>query len=95
MSNIPRARKLLEGLLANPMIMYHERNKIVTEALELMHRRKAKFRVRKEIKTLTPKQKRQARHLRNKCGWSVLRIAQELKTNHGRVSEAIRGKAHT
>jgi len=95
MSNIPRARELLEQLLANPMIMYAERNKIVREALELMHRRKAKFRVSKEIKTLTPRQKKQARHLRNKCGWSVLRIAQTLGTNHGRVSEAVRGKAHT
>jgi hypothetical protein len=55
-----------------------------------MHRKKPAFKAKPKIKALTPEQKDHARALRQQ-GWSVNDISVYLKTNHGRVSEAING----
>jgi uncharacterized Fe-S cluster-containing protein len=62
-------------------------------ALKLLDRRKPKFKAARELSRMTPLQKRLARKMRAK-GYSIYKIAKILKTNHGRVSEVVSGKAH-
>jgi len=94
MSNIPLARTKLESILLNPRMLVRERRALLAAALKLMHRRKAKFKAPKEIKAMTPAQRRRARKLRYRDRLSIHRIALILGTTHGRVSEAVSGKAH-
>lgn len=82
MSNIPAAQKLIAEAI-----------RLLKKAAPMLPRRKPKFRARKENSKLTPQQKRYARRLRRQ-GYSVYRIAKMLNTNHGRISEAVSGKAH-
>jgi hypothetical protein len=89
MSNIPQARKeLLQALAAIEVA-----RTILEGALKMLDRRKAAFRAERETPSLTPLQKERCRLLRKK-GYSILHIARIMKTNHGRVSEAINGRAH-
>jgi len=89
MSNIPQARRELLEVLTELDVM----RATVTVALRLLDRRKPDFRATRETPPLSPAQKKRCRTLR-KNGYSILHIARLLKTNHGRVSEAINGKAH-
>lgn len=89
MSNIPQARKELEQVLTMIDVMHAT----IEGALKMLDRRKPGFRAERSTPALSPIQKQRCRDLRKK-GYSVLKIAQILKTNHGRVSEAINGKAH-
>ena len=89
MSNIPAARQQLkEARLHIAKAQY-----LIDEALALLDRRKAEFRAERSLPTMTEFQKAKARKLRAK-GMSLYEIAKVLKTNHGRVSEAVSGKAH-
>jgi len=89
MSNIPQAR--LQLTEAKRLIA--EAQALIDEGLALLDRRRPDFRSIPTIPKLTPKQKARCRALRKK-GLSIYQIAQIVRTNHGRVSEAIAGKAH-
>ena len=89
MSNIPAARKMLKEARA----LIAEAQDLIDEALALLDRRKAEFRAERSLPTMTDFQKAKARKLRAQ-GMSLYEIAKVLKTNHGRVSEAVSGKAH-
>jgi len=89
MSNIPQARIQL----AEAKRLIGEAQELITDALAQLDRRKPDFRSVPLIPKLTPAQKARCRRLRKK-GLSIYQIAQIVRTNHGRVSEAIAGKAH-
>lgn len=89
MSNIPDARQKLQ----EARMLLRDALALVDEALAQSHRRKPEFTAPRTRKGLTAAQKRDARRLR-KRGLSLMQIATKLKANHGRVSEAISGKAH-
>lgn len=80
MSDIKQARKLLV-----------EAQAMIEQALGLMVREAPEFKTAPMLKPLTPRQKASARQLRQR-GMSVAAIAYALKTNIGRVSEAINCK---
>jgi len=89
MSNIPAARKMLrEARIHIAKAQYQ-----IDEALALLDRRRPEFSAKRTLPTMTEFQKTKARKLRAK-GMSLYQIARVLKTNHGRVSEAVSGKAH-
>jgi hypothetical protein len=91
MSNIPLARSKL--LLVRQFHPTPAVRRLIKEALDLMHRRKPKFRAPPEYKGMNRTQRRRARTLRRE-GMSIHRIALVLRTTNGRVSEAVSGKAH-
>jgi DNA invertase Pin-like site-specific DNA recombinase len=68
-----------------------EARRLIKKALRLMDREKPAFRHRREVSKLTRAQRKRARELRAE-GWSLLQIARSLRTNHGRISEAINEK---
>jgi len=84
-SDVPHARELLR----DAAIQVAEAARLISEAMELLHRRKPAFVAPRTQPPLTPAQKRRARALRKK-GMSIYAIAQKLKANHGRISEACR-----
>lgn len=88
-SNIPHARELL----AQARACVAAAKSLMDEAFDEMNRRKPDFRAPRELPSLTPEQKAKARAMRRK-GMSILTIAQKLKTNHGRVSEACSNVHH-
>jgi hypothetical protein len=89
MSDIPQARKELHQVLTAIDVA----RTTIIGALRMLDRRKPDFRAHRETPTLTAAQKRRCQELRKK-GYSILRIARIMKTNHGRVSEAVSGRAH-
>ena len=89
MSNIPEARKQLR----EARIHIAKAQYLIDEALALLDRRRPEFSAKRSLPTMTEFQKAKARKLRAK-GMSLYEIAKVLKTNHGRVSEAVSGKAH-
>ena len=89
-SDIPLARANLERALEIPRVPELAR-KYIRSALALMTRRSADFRVEHDVPPMTWAKREQARRLRSK-GWSMRRIAEHLRTNSGRVSEACNGK---
>lgn len=82
-SDIPHARQLL--LQARASVA--EAQALIDEALEQLKRRTPSFRAPRVNPPLTADQKRRARALRAR-GLSILAIANKLKANHGRISEA-------
>ena len=82
-SNIPQARVLL----VQAKLQIAEAQHLIDEGLALMERRKPEFRAKRQQPSLTAYQKARARAMRKK-GMSIFAIAQRLKANHGRVSEA-------
>jgi len=91
MSNIPLARsKLLSAQSCKRMV---EVQFLIKQSLALLDRRKPKFKAPPENPGLTRAGRRKARALRRE-GYSIHRIALILHTTHGRISEAVSGKAH-
>jgi len=90
MSDIPRARRILQWALAEDRDLDDTR-KAITRALGLMTREKPEFRVEHDVEPMTNHKRLRARNLRRK-GLSLRAIALALNTNIGRVSEAINGK---
>jgi hypothetical protein len=84
-SDVPHARILLAEAAAHVA----EADRLITEATDLLHRRKPAFVAPRTQKPLSAAQKTRARRMRKK-GMSVLEIARRLNTNHGRISEACR-----
>ena len=89
MSNIPEARKQLR----EARVHIAKAQYLIDEALALLDRRRPEFSAKRTLGPMTEFQKAKARKLRAK-GMSLYEIAKVLKTNHGRVSEAVSGKAH-
>jgi hypothetical protein len=90
MSDIPRARRILLWALAE-LRDIDDTRKAINRALRLMTREKPEFRVEHDADPMTDHKRLRACRLRRK-GWSIRAIAVALKTNSGRVSEAINGK---
>jgi len=90
MSDIPRARRILQWALAEGIPLNATR-KAIERALGLMTREKPEFRVEHDAEPMTAHKCKRARNLRRK-GLSLRAIALALNTNIGRVSEAINGK---
>lgn len=94
MSDIPKARSILStGLREALKIRDHNKRAwlMITaarKALRLMRRRRPKFIAEPELPPLMDWQKGYARKRRAQ-GASLHKIMQELKTNIGRVSEAV------
>lgn len=97
MSNIPEARNLLKQAficLDNASeggydVAIAEALDKITDALVLMSRRKPKFVSPKKIRPLSPAEELRAVYLRNVEHLPLNDIARELKTNLGRISEAL------
>jgi DNA-binding NarL/FixJ family response regulator len=88
MSNIPKARTILQTLLdAYPRTPHKKRLRL---ALRLMLRRPPTFRAAIKYKKLNPKERKVARSLR-RMGMAIDTIAKQLNNNPGRVSDAVRG----
>jgi len=90
MSDIPRARRILQWALAEGIPLDATR-KAINRALHLMIREKPEFRVEHDAEPMTDHKRKRACNLRRK-GLSLRAIALALNTNIGRVSEAINGK---
>ena len=86
MSNIPKARALIEDVLTEGTIDTQSRVALY-EALSHMTRKNPEFIARRHNAPLSIEQKVQARRMRNE-GAAMNYIAQLLGTNIGRVSEA-------
>ncbi len=87
MSDIPKARKIIEELLATSglkRIVYDQLN----VAYKLLSREPPKFRADPEYKPPTKAQAVEIKKLRAR-GWSVNKIADYTGTTIGRVSEII------
>jgi hypothetical protein len=91
MSDIPRAREILQKALDSD----HGNEKLlrycIREALRLLDREKPEFKAPRKLPTLTHDQVEFCRELRSD-GLPLNEIARKLGTNIGRVSEAINGK---
>jgi len=90
MSDIPRARRILQWALAEEPDLYDTR-KAINRALRLMIRKAPAFRVEHDAEPMNDRKRKRARILRRN-GLSLRAIALALNTNIGRVSEAINGK---
>lgn len=87
MSNIPKARKLLNEFV-DGWNQYAEDISLVFEAIKLLDRKKPEFVAKRRVKALTWRQKMKVRELRA-TGMPLHEIAIRMGTNGGRVSEAI------
>jgi len=90
MSDIPRARRILQWALAEDRDL-HATRKAINRALRLMTRKSPEFRVEHDAEPMNDRKRKRARILRRQ-GISLRNIALALNTNIGRVSEAINGK---
>ena len=90
MSDIPRARRILQWALAEDINLKSTRAAI-RRAVVLMTRKTPAFRVEHDAEPMSDHKRLRARNLRRK-GLSLRSIAAALNTNIGRVSEAINGK---
>jgi hypothetical protein len=90
MSEIPRARRILQWALAEDHGLDTTRAAI-RRALALMTRKSPAFRVEHDAEPMTDRKRLRARRMRAR-GMSMRKIAEVLHTNGGRVSEAINGK---
>lgn len=85
MSDIPRAREILQQALVN--YGGHSPYDAIIAALALLDRKKPKYVAPRQVRKLSLYNADYARHLR-KTGMSLNEIAVKLKSNIGRVSEA-------
>lgn len=84
MSDIPEARRLLKAAMCSELDVWAA----VDGALKLLDRKKPAFVAPRRVRALSDADKNYARHLR-KAGMAQHEIAIKLKTNGGRISEAI------
>lgn len=89
MSDVPRAKAIIEQVLKTDLSVF-ARNSLMT-ARALLDREQPEFKAPPTIRALTEDEKREARRLRDE-GWAINAIARRLHTNIGRVSEAINDK---
>lgn len=90
MSNIPRARAILEEAEASDWGNEKFLRYCIHEARKFLDREKPEFRVARHVPTMTIEQVEEARRLRA-AGWGLQQIANHLGTQIGRVSEAVNG----
>jgi DNA-binding NarL/FixJ family response regulator len=88
-SNIPLAKAIIDKLLESADMTLFVRHGLVS-ARELLDREKPDFIHEPFIPPLTKEQVRVARALRDD-GWALQKIADELGSQIGRVSEAVNG----
>jgi len=93
MSDIPKAREILETLLRYEELPVFAKGSI-RRALELLDREKPAggFMVKSDDTDMTKAEVAEACRLRFEQRWGVKRIAAHLRHNMARVSEAINGK---
>jgi hypothetical protein len=91
MSDIPRARAILQKALDSDHGNERMLRYCIREALNYLNREKPEFKAPRKLPSLTYDQIEFCRELRS-TGLPLNEIARKLGTNIGRVSEAINGK---
>lgn len=90
MSDIGKVREILQTIRRTDDVKVLHRG--IDVALPLLDREAPQFKAKPDaIGTLTEEEKQRCKALRAK-GWSLKRIANEMRTTIGRVSEAINDK---
>jgi len=86
MSEVARAREIIEVLLRSNDVPFIHRS--LRMLLPLLQREKPQFVAPPVIRALSEAEKERARCMRDE-GWPLNKIAVALRTNIGRVSEAV------